>query len=85
MVLTFLRKHWQPIGWVLTGGLAVNAWIQSGTAAMVVVVLAGVGCVVLVGVLGLVTGASAAHHSLEEEKAIRVIEASRAGRRELTR
>lgn len=56
-------------------GLAVNAWVQAGTKAMVVIFLAAIGCAVTVLASAYTTGAVVVRHAQDPR---RQVEASRA-------
>lgn len=84
-IVRFLRRRWRWLVAVALLGLLVNVWVHDGTFALVVLLVASAGFLVLVFFEFVVTGASAAHHSLQMERAIKAIEADRAARRELTR
>lgn len=87
----FLRRRYRPLIAVGMLGLTVNAWVQAGTFALLVVLIASVAVLAIVAFEFLFTGASAAHHSMQMEEAIKAIEAGRrkpvkaAKRKELTR
>jgi type IV secretory pathway VirB3-like protein len=90
-VRRFLRRRHRPLIAVVMLGLTVNAWVQAGTFAVLVVLIAGAAVLAIVALEFLLTGASAAHHSMQMEQAIKAIKASRrkqveaARRKELTR
>ncbi len=77
------RRRWPFVWTVVLTVLAVNAAIQSGPVALVIVLLAGVGCAATVITIALLAGYSAAHHAKTEQRAIARIEANR--KKELTR
>jgi Tfp pilus assembly protein PilO len=85
-VTRLLRRHRLRLTVAaVLAGLTVNAWIQAGGAALLVLVLASTAFVALVGFQFLFTGASAAHHALQTERAIKAVEADKARRKELSR
>ena len=79
------RRRW-PIAWTTAlTVLTANAAIQTGVVALVIVLMAGVGCFVTVTVVAAISGKSAAQHSLITALGIEraVSEAKR--KKELTR
>lgn len=82
-----MSARWKPFMWwrlgvgVVLAGLAVNAWVQAGTVAFLVILLASVAVLATVGTEFLISGYSAAHHSKQQEKAIKAIVAARRQRR----
>lgn len=74
--IRFRRPGWlQTVVFVVLAGLMVNAWVQAGTKAMVVVVLAAVGCAVTVLGSAYTTGTLVVRHAQDPR---RQVESSRA-------
>lgn len=88
----FLRRRQRPLIGVVLLGLTINAWVQAGTFAVLVILLASAAVLAVVAFEFMFTSASAVHHSKQMEQAIKAIEADRprrqiepARRKELTR
>lgn len=51
-------------------GLTLNVWVQDGTAAFLVVLLASGGCALVLGSVGWLTGRQVVRHARREARAI---------------
>jgi hypothetical protein len=80
-----IRRRWRrrplAVGMVFAA-LTVNVWIQDGMKAFMVVLLAVVGCALVLGSVWWVTGAQVVRHSWREQ---RQIQSGKHPMREITR
>lgn len=83
-VMARRAKVWLPAA--ALAGLTVNAWIQAGTAALLILAMAGIGCAVAVVIPGYLSGAVVVKHAqhpdrqVEAGRARRAIEAAEDGK-----
>jgi hypothetical protein len=70
-VRRFLRRHRLvlSVAAVFTG-LALNVWVQDGLRPFLIVMAAVVGCLLVLGAVGCMTGAQVVKHSRREAAAI---------------
>jgi hypothetical protein len=82
----FVRRHWLrlTITAVLTG-LTINAWVQVGTAAFMVLAFASIGCALVLLLTGLAAGTSLVRSERKQPLAIAAREAARRAVKELSR
>lgn len=66
-----LRRNWlQALAVVVLPVLALNVWVQDGRTAFLIVLAATVGCLLVMGAVGWVTGAQVVKHAHREATAI---------------